>query len=154
MSCPVAETRGLHLRFIHAFAHPFTQTCPLIVSGTEALACYFPSPSQCSWQRLVQNTTQLSPHFLSQKSKSCRHSQKRGKEFFFFFFKGKNVERKKAPAGRGTSQALRDGNVKGTQEGHIPRFHLGETVAVTPRLASSQTIINSKTARARVPPRG
>lgn len=152
MSCPGAETRGLHLRFIHAFAHPFTQTCPLIVSGTENLDCNFPSPSQCSWQWLVQNTTQLSPHFLGQKSKSCRHSQKGGKEIKKKK-KDKNIERMTAPAGRGASQAVRDGEVEGTR-GDIPRFPLGGTVAVTPRHESSQTIIKSKTARARVPPRG
>lgn len=44
VSCPGAQTRGLGGPFIHAFAHPFTQTCPLIVSGTENLACYFLLP--------------------------------------------------------------------------------------------------------------
>lgn len=39
----------------------------------------FPLPSQCSWQRLVQNATQLSPHFLSRKINSCRHPQKKEK---------------------------------------------------------------------------
>lgn len=50
------------------------------MSGTENLACYFPLPTQCSWQRLVQNATQLSPHFLSREIKSCRFYQKKKKK--------------------------------------------------------------------------
>ena len=40
----------------------------------KTVSFYFPLPSQCSWQRLVQDVTRLSTHFLSRKIKSKRHS--------------------------------------------------------------------------------
>lgn len=61
-----------------------------------ALPAMFPSPSQCSWQRLVQSSTPPSPHFLSRKTQPCRHRRHQAK-----------VESWREAARRGDREGLR-----------------------------------------------